>query len=512
MTARQHRTTSTAVTTPIVADAYIRLSDLRDTDLTPAGVGKTFADREKSLRDFAAGLGWTIDRVVIENDVAKSKTGKQRGMSAFKRRRVPNGDGTFTLRVWRPAFHSILDDLRSCRVNAVIAEDLDRVMRDPRDAEDLIDAIAECRGQARSLSGSLTLTDGGTDGEITMARMLVTMGNKSSRDTSRRVAMARERKAHNNEWAGGTRPYGFELDGVTKRWDECAVIATATLRRVQGVSLKQLVRDLKDAGVPTSSGEGQWDTRTLKAILIRARNAGVQVYRGEEIGSAAWRPIVPVDLYRQCCRKLAEDAVTNNPGNTPRWLGSCLYRCGLCTTGYMVVTKSCGRRPTYRCQGGHLGRLVEPVDTLVVGTVIELLSRPEAVGLFRRPTTGTPIDPAALRAESATITATMEEMAEDRAAGHITRHQLIKASAASQKRLAEIDKLLASAVVESPLMPLVTATDIRAAWKAQPLSIRRIAIDTLVDVTILPSARGARFDPSRVRITPKVLAEVAVAA
>jgi DNA invertase Pin-like site-specific DNA recombinase len=505
-TSSRNRAALTAVNTPIVADAYIRLSDLRDTDLTEEGIGKTFADREKALREFAARLGWTIDRVVIENDLAKSKTGKQRGASAFKRRRVYQADGTYTLRVWRPGFQSILDDMKSGRINALVAEDLDRAMRDPRDLEDLIDIAEAHKINARSLAGSLTFTDGGTDAEITMARVMVTMGNKSSRDTVRRVAASRERKAYAGEYGGGTRPYGFEKDGVTKIWHECAVIATASRRVLQGISLKEQVRDLKAAGVPTTTGTGQWDTRTLKAILIRERNAGIQIYQGEEIGSAPWAPIIPVDMYREVVRILRDRAVNNNPSNAPVWFGSCIYECGKpeCDGGRIVVNKSGKRTPTYVCTNGHLGRRVEPVDVLVVGTIIEMLSQPEAAGLLVRKGKA-PIDSEKLRAECATIRRNLVELAEDRAEGLIDRAQMLAGTRKGQTRLAEIDELLASAVVESPLAPMIAAADVRTSWDQQPLSVRRAALGLLLDVTILPAPEGQSriFDPRLIRITPK---------
>ena len=53
-----------------------------------------------------------------------------------------NSDGTPKLddagqavyRVWRPGFRSILDDLTAGRAHAILAEDLDRACRDPRDS------------------------------------------------------------------------------------------------------------------------------------------------------------------------------------------------------------------------------------------------------------------------------------------------------------------------------------------------------------------------------------------
>ena len=39
-------------------------------------------------------------------------------------------DGTVKMRVFRPGFRSVLDDLTGGRANALLAEDLDRVCRD----------------------------------------------------------------------------------------------------------------------------------------------------------------------------------------------------------------------------------------------------------------------------------------------------------------------------------------------------------------------------------------------
>ena len=112
--------------------------------------------------------------------------------SAFKRRKIKTPSGRVELRVVRPGFREILDDITTGRVNGLLAEDLDRACRDPRDLEDLLDACAQTGASARG-SGSLMLTNGGNDGEQFMARVMVAIANKSSSDTARRVAEGRER-------------------------------------------------------------------------------------------------------------------------------------------------------------------------------------------------------------------------------------------------------------------------------------------------------------------------------
>jgi DNA invertase Pin-like site-specific DNA recombinase len=152
----------------IAAGAYVRISDDRAGDA--AGVGRQEAD----CRALAERRGWTVADVYTENDT-----------SAFKRRKVRLPDGSTALRVDRPAFRKLLADLSSGAVGALVAYDLDRIARDPRDLEDLIDVVETHKIPTAAVTGSLDLSN---DSGVTMARIAVAIANKSSRDTSRRVA------------------------------------------------------------------------------------------------------------------------------------------------------------------------------------------------------------------------------------------------------------------------------------------------------------------------------------
>ena len=93
----------------------------------------------------AERLGWQVGEVVVENDT-----------SAFKRRKVELPNGRHEFRVVRPGFRHLLDLIMSGAVDGLIAYDLDRTARDPRDLEDLIDAVeGAARLPVESVSGSL---------------------------------------------------------------------------------------------------------------------------------------------------------------------------------------------------------------------------------------------------------------------------------------------------------------------------------------------------------------------
>lgn len=493
---------------------YLRLSDLRLDKMDEDGNGTSFAAREEKLREFASRLGGSIYKVIIENDVNR-KTGKARPASAFKRKKVRLPNGRTELRVIRPGFREALDHFTAREANGLLTEDLDRTVRDPRDLEDLIDAAAICKLNARSLSGSLTFTDGGTDAEITQARIMVSIANKSSRDTSRRVASERERQALGGRWGGGPRPYGFESDGVTQLPYEAEVIRDSANRLLElhaqtgKHQLSSVAAELREKGVPTVDGR-PWQTQTLRDILLRPRNAGLMVYRGQEVGKAPWEPIIPEDVFRAVVRLLGPDAERVGKRGAPqRGLGSGIYRCGVCDDGTTLLMTA----PSYICRGAqyggksHLGRNVVALDEYVVTTLLERINTGGADQFLASSAMTPEVDTVALRAERATIRVELDGLAEDRALGLIDRSQMLKATQRAQARMQEIDRMLAVATVESPVSPLVNAAHagekVDAVWEAQPRSTQRAILDMVMQVTVHPTKVRNRFDVNAIHIVWK---------
>jgi site-specific DNA recombinase len=480
---------------PTNAIGYARLSDLRRDDLDEDGNGKGNVDQTERIGARAAAIGWRIGRMVVENDLSPGR-GRSRAASAFKRRKIRLPDGRVELRTVRPGFRGALDDLASGKHDGFLALDLDRTVRDPRDLEDLIDVVEQHKVPVESVTGSLRLAN---DADITMARVMCAVANKESGDKARRVAAARERQAAHGEYGGGTRPYGFDDDGVTVRPSEAAIIAECTERLVQGASMRSLAADLRTRQVPTVTAP-RWTAQTLRAILLRPRNAGRLVYRREEIGDAPWEPIVPLETFRALQRILTDPNRQTGAGAPPRWLGTNIYTCGLCTPRVGMRVQGAGRHPAYRCpERNHVVRAVKHVDKLVVGSIIARLSQPDAIDLIKPASPG--IDVAALHTEATAIRTNLNQMAADKALGLIDRAQLLAGTQKGKARLAAIDEQLETATVDSPLAPLVGADDVAAAWAELPLSHQRLVLDTLLTVRILPSGRKGRgFDPATVEI------------
>ncbi|MFF1562968.1 recombinase family protein [Streptomyces sp. NPDC058293] len=90
-----------------------------------------------------------------------------------------------TPNVVRDEFELMLKDLRAGLIDGIVAYDLDRLARQPRDLERLIEIFDE-----RPKSEFATVTNDvnlGTPDGRTMARIMVAFANKSSHDASRRI-------------------------------------------------------------------------------------------------------------------------------------------------------------------------------------------------------------------------------------------------------------------------------------------------------------------------------------
>lgn len=97
-------------------------------------------------------------------------------------------------------------------------------------------AAGVVRSAYRDDGGSLTLTAGGTDTEISVARMMVTMGNKSSRDTARRVADGRERTADAGRYGGGRRPFGYRPDLDAPKYAKTLIVVESEAAEIRAAA------------------------------------------------------------------------------------------------------------------------------------------------------------------------------------------------------------------------------------------------------------------------------------
>jgi DNA invertase Pin-like site-specific DNA recombinase len=485
---------------PKKAIILARISDDRN------GEEKGVTDQVADGRQHARRLGWRVgpeaSHVLVENDT-----------SAFKRRKIRLPDGRVELRTVRPKFRRALELLASGQADGLIAVDLDRTARDPRDLEDLIDVVESKvpRIPVESASGSLKLAN---DADVTMARVLVAVANKSSRDTSRRVRRARERQATEGRFGGGARRYGHEQDGAV-RADEAEILTKAAEALLSGVGLIGIVKDLNARGVPAPKAK-RWTHSSLRDMLLQARLAGLMAWEGEVLEGveACWEPILDRPTWEAVVAVLNSPERRTTPGPKPRHLLSHLARCGHDTHpdddrpvmvkgwfgGYQRADGSAGPRlPAYRCiESGHLAVAHDPLDDYVTKVVIERLSRPDAAELLiARPD----VDVSALATEANSLRARLANLGDLVESGDMTPVEYRQRKARLSEQLAGIEAEMTAAAGTSPLAGIAGRPDAGEVWADLDLATRRAVIDTLMDVVVLPAQkRGKGFDGDRVRI------------
>lgn len=350
--------------TPQNAAIYVRISDDR------AGESAGVARQEADARALAERLGWQVSEVVVENDT-----------SAYKRRTVPLPDGTTALRVVRPGFRRVLDLIAAAGIDGLIAYDLDRTARDPRDLEDLIDAVEQRdpRLPVESVTGSLRLAN---DSDVTMARVMVAVANKSSRDTSRRIRRKQEELAEQGRYAGGgARRYGFERDGVTVRDDEADAIREAARRVIAGESVHAVCRDFDERLIVPVKAE-LWSTRAMIDILRGPRVAGLRVHRGEVVGPAEWPAILDRATWDAVVAALHARSRGAGKPALIRWCTGILFcgRCGGPLSAAVAATPGawrywCSTRRGVGC--GKIGINGAGVEGEVAAQVLDYLRRPD---------------------------------------------------------------------------------------------------------------------------------------
>jgi DNA invertase Pin-like site-specific DNA recombinase len=270
-----------------------------------------------------------------------------------------NNLSAFKRNVKRKSFEQMLKDLEVGSLGGILAYDIDRLFRQPRDLERLIDQYDKPGSTLifRTLSGqNFDLTD--PDGRFT-ARIMVNVANKSSEDMKRRLRREMERMAFAGEMAGGPRPFGWEEDRKTLRPKETKALDDMAEKVLQGDSLTTIADWLRDEGFVGRTGR-PFVRSSVRRILLNPRNAGIRQFRGEplkdekgEYVKGPWEAPWTVDKWRAVKETIEGSGQANRakmgPGhNTVRSILSGILRCGVCGTR-MVAANTSRKYPKYRC-------------------------------------------------------------------------------------------------------------------------------------------------------------------
>lgn len=439
--------------------------------------------QEQDCRELAARLGWTVVEVFCDND-----------LSAYSGKR-------------RPRYQAMLEAIRVGRIDAVLAWHTDRLHRSPIELEEYISACNEGREVPTHCVKAGTLDLATPSGRM-LARTLGTLARYESEHRGERVAAAALQRAQAGNHSGGPRPFGYEDDGITVREPEAQAVRDAVESLLAGASLRSVARQLNKTGLATSMKARSWDAHSVRALLLKPRNAGLRQHQGQVIGPANWPAIVPEEQWNAVVAILTDPSRrTTVSGPRVKWLGSGIYRCAGCGLPSLRVSTAGRGVPCYRCPGergttGHVVRKAGPLDAYIEAVIVERLSRPDAVELLGP--AAPEVDLFALRATANAARARLSEIAEMLGEGELTRAEAQIARFRATARLERAEAEIAAALASSPLVGIVDTPDPAAVWAGLDIGRRRAVLNALMTVTVLPITRpGPGFDPATVRIEPK---------
>lgn len=428
---------------------------------------------ERQRQDIAAVCeqhGWTLTGVLVDNDI-----------SASRYSRKP-----------RDGYQRLVSLITSGAVERVVIYDADRLLRQPRELEDLID-LAERNGsfEIHTVTGQIDLV---TSAGRFIARSLVAKAAMESDDLSRRLRRAFDQKAAEGR-PHGARAFGYEPDGITIRESEAALLRQAACDVLAGETLAAIARRWNAAGIVTPQRRSAWDGTIVKAVLTNPRHAGIRVHRrgkpDEARFPASWLAVIDVDTHRALVSLLTDSdrrqaipprrtaftglvrsAVTKLPLDRDVRRGRAVYmtrrRPGRDAVGAQGLTIPAGALERL-----ILAMLFEAVDSG------HLARRIAARRARREGTKGE--DPAVI--ERALV-----QLAEDEASGLITRAEWLAKRERLQQRLQTAQ---AAQAVDPVAIVLEGVTgDLEAAWPAWSVDRQRaILAATFNTVLIHPSTR-----------------------
>jgi DNA invertase Pin-like site-specific DNA recombinase len=236
----------------------------------------------------------------------------------------------------RPGYERMMAAIGAGHLRGLVVWDVDRLTRTPRELEDIIDHADRMGLRLASVGGDIDLA---TEQGRMMARMKGTVARYEVEQSSRRLRRKHAQMAADGRH-NGPRPFGWDLVTVQTgdvgkselrlNKAEAAVIRECVSRVLQGEAIWKLRNDLNRREITTATG-GEWQTQTLRRMLLRWRNCGVRTYHGKAAGRGQWEPIINQETHERVVATLTDPSRrTNNRGTAVRYLLTGKALCGVC--------------------------------------------------------------------------------------------------------------------------------------------------------------------------------------
>lgn len=509
------------VDSSVRAAVYLRIS--LDREMDGLAIDR---QREACLR-IAEARGWHVVEQYV--DQSKSATDKTKQ---------------------RPAYDRMVDAYRRDEFDAIIAYDLDRLTRQPRQLEDWIDAAQERGLLLVTANGEADLT---TDAGRLFARLKAAVARSEVERKSARQASAQRQRAEQGRAPKGMRPLGYTTSGEVLPHEATAVAAiyaafglgtslraiAAALSGITGDHIPQTVpalprhsrtvaiernarRTAENKNLPKEQrrslrsvpDDAAWSPSTVLGILRNPRYAGYSTYTPktqqpdggkrrswraailrDETGEPVpgqWDSLVDEGTWLAVQDRL-DDAqrITNRVGTERRHIGSGLFLCGVCDAPVRAHSQR------YRC-AGHIMRSREQIDMFVLTAVHARLARPDLADLlpcFDEPRIKE------IKAEIGHHRAKIARTQQDYDDDAIEGRDLMRVREREELAIAALEAERVRLTASGMASVVLGAHDPAMTFDAADLGAQRTIISALCEVRLLPHPRGVKkFNSDTVQI------------
>jgi site-specific DNA recombinase len=392
----------------------------------------------------------------------------------------------------RPQYEQLLAGIKAGEVQAVVVWHVDRLYRRNVELEGYINACGGDNGIPTYSVNAGELDLSTATGRM-IARIMGAVAQQESKHKGERISRKRRQAAEQGVWQGGPEPFGWDIDRRTdengKTYNvpivnemEAAFVQYAHRAVLRGNSLTSIVRHFNDQGMPTPRGS-RWRTSTLRSMLARSRNCGIESIKGEELGPSTFPALVTEDKWRGVMAKLNNPARKTYRDNSVKHLLSGIARCH-CGSPVFARTAN-GGKLDYPCRelgGGphghgnrdrvssHVSRRAVPLHVYVNGLVPGIMaSSLSAVSVAVSQAQSANEE---LTDEHAALQARAAELADILAEGVMTRQQFERANTSVTKKLDELDTKLAE-LGQAGEYDSATAEEAATAWEGMSLERKR---------------------------------------
>lgn len=286
---------------------------------------------------------WADNRKVIDRLGGTLGAELEDGLSAWKKG------------VRRPGWETLLERVRSGKSAGIVVWHTDRLFRQPRDLEALID-LADKGFVVASAHGARDLAD---PDDRFILRIEVAHAARSSDDTSRRIKRRFQTyREQGMGHIGGPRRFGWPgrdltwtpgpdetdedrpmvPDALVERERRALVDATDAV--LSGISDAVIAREWNDEKLFTVEGR-TWVRLTVKSVLSRPTNAGLVESDGELVATMPGEPIVDpnkFDLLRSKYVARRKGRVAGEVG--PGYVGTGILLCGELDCGMRLTARN----------------------------------------------------------------------------------------------------------------------------------------------------------------------------